>query len=123
MAISNGAFKVSPQLKEWMKSKRCDQRRLAEALKLDETLICQWFTQKPCKHPSWQTLKKLCLMTGFEVGDLLIFDPHGKQYKKWVRSRKSTVLALSAAIFCGSAGFVFAADIQAVLDDLSLIHI
>ncbi len=85
MAVSNGAFRVGPKLKEWMQSKHLDQRRLAEELKLSDSLVSCWFTKKPCKHPSWQTLKKLCLMTGLEVGRLLIFDRNGKQKKKWVR--------------------------------------
>jgi len=133
MAISNGAFRVSPQLKRWMKSKHLDQRRLAEELKLSDSLVSCWFTQKPCKHPSWQTLKKLCLMTGLKVGELLVFDPHGKQYKKpacrqaglplpsagLVRLKKSSVLALLIAALClaMSGGIAFAADVQLQLDD------
>ena len=67
-----GAFKVTDKLKTWCDIKGWSQRRLAEELNCDESLISQWFSGK--KHPSWQMLKKLCWLTGLDVSELVTFD-------------------------------------------------
>ena len=68
-----GAFRITGKLQDWLKLKDWTQRKLAEELGCDESLISQWLDEKKPKHPSWQMLRKLCLLTGLD-SELLIFD-------------------------------------------------
>jgi len=74
----DGAFRLTEKLNEWLRIKDWTQRQLAEALGCHETEISQWFTKKP-KHPSWQILRKICLLTGLDISELLTFDRNIEQ--------------------------------------------
>lgn len=69
-----GAIRVKTKILEWIKLKEWTQGQLAEALGCHESDIANWFSDKNPRHPSWQMLRKICLLTGFDVGDILIFD-------------------------------------------------
>jgi len=77
-----GAFKVTDKLEQWMKLKGWNQRQLAKELDYDEAAIARWLPKKKedeektkiPEHPSWQMLRKLCILTGLDIGDLLTFD-------------------------------------------------
>ena len=79
MIIENGAFKITDKLKQWLELKEWDQRKLADELKFDESLISQWLSEDKPKKPSWQALRKLCLLTGLDVSELITFDRNLKQ--------------------------------------------
>jgi len=74
MLVEKGAFKITDKVKKWLDLKSWTQRRLAEELGCDESLISQWFDEKNPKKPSWQSLRKLCLLTGLDISELLTFD-------------------------------------------------
>lgn len=68
-----GAFRITEKLKEWLSLKEWTQRKLAEELGCDESLVSQWMNKENPKHPSWQMLRKLCMLTGLD-SELLTFD-------------------------------------------------
>lgn len=72
--IEAGDFRLTEKLNQWLQLKGWDQRKLAAELGCDESLVSQWQANKNPKKPSWQSLRKLCLLTGLDVGDLLTFD-------------------------------------------------
>jgi transcriptional regulator with XRE-family HTH domain len=72
-ATMKGAFRITEKLKDWLALKSWTSRQLAEELGCDESLISQWLNKEKPKHPSWQMLRKLCLLTGLDT-ELLIFD-------------------------------------------------
>ncbi len=69
-----GAIKVREKILEWAKLKEWTQSQLAEALGSHDSEIANWFSDKNPRHPSWQMLRKICLLTGFDIGDILTFD-------------------------------------------------
>ena len=73
-----GAFRVTEKLTKWQELKGWTNRELAEALGCDDSEISQWCVGKTdvknLKHPSWQMLRKICLLTGLDVSELLTFD-------------------------------------------------
>lgn len=77
--MTNGAFKVTEKLLQWSELKGWTQRQLAEALNYDEAAVSRWFDKESPEHPSWQMMKKLCLLTGLNIGDLLTFDRVAEQ--------------------------------------------
>lgn len=76
-----GAFRITEKLNGWLELKGWTQRQLAEALGCDESEISQWRVGKTeakdlksLKHPSWQMLRKLCVLTGLNISELLTLD-------------------------------------------------
>lgn len=69
-----GAFRITEKLTKWLELKNWTQRQLAEELGCDDSLISQWVHKDKPKHPSWQMLRKLCLLTGLDISELLTFD-------------------------------------------------
>ncbi|RJO64194.1 MAG: XRE family transcriptional regulator [Candidatus Omnitrophota bacterium] len=69
-----GAFRITGKLNKWMELKGWNQRQLALELGCDDSLISQWLDEKKPKHPSWQMLRKLCLLTGLDASELLTLD-------------------------------------------------
>lgn len=74
MIIETGAIKLTNKLDQWLELKGWTQRKLAEEIDCDDSLVSQWFNYKNPKPISNHYLKKLCLLTGLDVGDLLTFD-------------------------------------------------
>jgi len=72
-----GAFKLTKKLSEWLKVMGWSQRDFCERAKINETLLSQIISGE--RHPSWQTLRKICSITRFQPGDLLYFDFDSKQ--------------------------------------------
>lgn len=72
-----GAFKTKNTLQEWLKIKGWTQRDLAAEIPCDETLISLILTGS--RHPSWQMLRRLCFLTGLDVGDIIYFDRDAEQ--------------------------------------------
>jgi transcriptional regulator with XRE-family HTH domain len=81
-----GAFRITDKLTKWIELKNWTQTQLAEALSCDNSEISQWCVGKTdpkdlknLKHPSWQLLRKLCLLTGLDISELLTFDRNIEQ--------------------------------------------
>jgi len=74
-----GAIKVKEKILEWMRLKDWTQKQLAEALECHESEIASWFSEKNPRHPSWQMLRKICLVTGFDVSEIVTFDRNIEQ--------------------------------------------
>lgn len=72
--IEKGAFRLTPKLKQWLDLKGWTQRELAKEIGCDESLISQWYQEKKPKKVSPHYMRKLCLLTGLDVGDLETFD-------------------------------------------------
>ena len=68
-----GNIKVSGKLQDWLALKGWTRRQLAKELNCDEAIISRWFDDKKPSHPSWQMLRKLCLLTGLDM-ELLVFE-------------------------------------------------
>ena len=64
-------FKTTQKLKQWMKIKGWTQRRLAKEMGYHETDLSVVLNGH--KPPSWAMLKKLCLLTGLDVGDIITY--------------------------------------------------
>lgn len=79
MIIEKGAFKFTEKLRQWLELKNWTQRQLAEEIRVDESLVSQWLDGTNPRHPSWQSLKKLCLLTGLDIADLMTFDRNIEQ--------------------------------------------
>lgn len=77
--IVKGAFRLTVKLDQWLKLKGWSQRELAVQINCDESLISQWNQGSNPKQISWTFLKKLCLVTGLDVGDLIEFDRNVEQ--------------------------------------------
>lgn len=71
---NKGALRLTPKLKIWLELKGWDQRDLAIELGCDESLISQWYRANNPKQISSAHLKKLCRLTGLNVGDLMTYD-------------------------------------------------
>lgn len=69
-----GAFRITEKLTKWTELKGWTQRQLAEALGCDEATVSRWYDKKNPEHPSWQMLRKICLLTGLDISELLTFD-------------------------------------------------
>lgn len=69
-----GAFRITEKLKGWIDLKGWSIEQLAAELGCDGSLISQWMRRDKPKHPSWQMLRKLCLLTGLDISELLTFD-------------------------------------------------
>lgn len=69
-----GAFRITEKLARWLELKNWTQQQLAEELGCDSSLISQWMHEEKPKHPSWQMLRKLCLLTGLDISELLTLD-------------------------------------------------
>jgi transcriptional regulator with XRE-family HTH domain len=69
-----GAFRITKKLTLWLELKGWTQRQFAEALGCDETAVSHWLDEKKPEHPSWQMLRKICLLTGLDISELLTFD-------------------------------------------------
>jgi len=74
MLVEKGAFKFTDKLKKWLDLKGWTQRELAKEIDCDESLVSQWFNEKNPKTVSRNYLRKLCLLTGLDVGELITFD-------------------------------------------------
>lgn len=74
MIVEKGSFKLTEKLTQWLALKGWTQRQLASELRIDESLVSLWLDQENPRHPSWQQLKKICLLTGLDISDLMTFD-------------------------------------------------
>ncbi|HEY9874599.1 MAG TPA: helix-turn-helix transcriptional regulator [Candidatus Obscuribacterales bacterium] len=74
MIVEKGAFRLTEKLRQWLELKGWTQRELATELKVDESLISMWLDKDNPRHPSWQQLKKVCLLTGLDISELMTFD-------------------------------------------------
>lgn len=79
MIVESGAIKLTDKLKQWLELKGWTQKKLAEELKVDETAVSFWLDKDNPRHPTWQQLRKLCLITGLDIGDLMTFDRNIQQ--------------------------------------------
>jgi transcriptional regulator with XRE-family HTH domain len=79
MIVETGAIKLTDKLRQWLEIKGWTQRQLSEELRIDETLISLWFDKTSPRRPTWQQLKKVCLLTGLDIGDLMTFDRNIQQ--------------------------------------------
>lgn len=77
--IVKGAFRLTEKLNLWLELKGWSQRDLAREIGCDESLISQWSHTRHPKAISSSYLRKLCLVTGLDVGDLITFDRNLEQ--------------------------------------------
>ncbi len=74
MIVETGSIKLTDKLSEWLEKNDWSQRKLAKALKVNESLISFWLDKDNPRKPSWRQLTKLCLLTGLDIGELMTFD-------------------------------------------------
>lgn len=77
--MPQGAFKVTEKLKKWLELKGWTQRQFADELGCDESVVSRFMDPNTPAHPSWQMLRKLCIMTGLGIGEILAFDRNEDQ--------------------------------------------
>ncbi|MCK4518527.1 MAG: helix-turn-helix transcriptional regulator [Candidatus Omnitrophica bacterium] len=68
----NGMLKVTNKLKGWLELREWDNTRLAKELNYSDSLISLVLNGE--QEPSKQMMKKLCFLTGLDVGDLFFCD-------------------------------------------------
>lgn len=69
-----GAFRITDKLNSWLHLKGWGAKELADELNCSISLVCHWTNKEKPRHPSWQMLRRLCLLTGLDVSQLLTFD-------------------------------------------------
>lgn len=74
MIVEIGSIRLTDKLRDWLELKEWTQKRLAAALKVDESTVSHWFDKENPRHPTWKQLIKLCVLTGLDIGDLMTFD-------------------------------------------------
>lgn len=77
--VEKGAFRITAKLQQWLDLKGWDQQRLAREINCDPSLISQWKKENKPKFVTRPYLRKLCLLTGLDVGDLITFDRNIEQ--------------------------------------------
>lgn len=66
----------------WAQIKGLNQQGLAKVLGCDDSEVSAWFSKKNPRVPSRQMQRKICFLTGFDIGDFLTFDRSIEQAEK-----------------------------------------
>lgn len=71
--MTNVAVKIraTDKLKKWLDLKEMSQRDLANQMNVKESFLSQILSGT--KHPSFQMLRKIYLITGLNIGDVIEF--------------------------------------------------
>lgn len=79
MIVEAGAIKITEKLTQWLELKGWTQSELAEQLNIEKSVISMWLDKESPRHPTWLQLRRLCSLTGLDIGDLLTYDRNIEQ--------------------------------------------